>query len=162
LDGGMSFFKERDYGGCGVEESYGDKSIRQALLWKYKTFTPQVKKEFAGLILNLRGMARELSYVLAKEIKNNPKLAEVMTDNSKFFVSKYGEEADVIIKAVEKQLKSPKGFAFAIHDALNGEKAKVALHGFKYKPAYGEYILEYTKANLPKKNKTSKSKNLLR
>ena len=76
-----------------------------------------------------------------------------MKDNSKFFVSKYEKEADIIVKAIEKELKNSDTFAFYIHSSLQDNREKFALYGFKYEYKYGEDILEYTEPNSPNKDK---------
>lgn len=136
--------------GCGMEENYGHEGIRKNLYSAYKEFTPQTRKAFAGFLLSANGGATELSYVLAKETKNNLRLTEVIKDTSKFFAPKYKKEADIIIKEIEKKLRHPGPFSFFIHSALCDNREKSASYGFKYECKYGEDVLTYAKTNLKK------------
>jgi hypothetical protein len=137
-----------DVEGCGAEESFGHEHIQKSIWFGYKQFTPQARKAFAGFILGVNSGAENLSYYMAESIKNNPRLVEVIKDNSKFFESKYTQEADMIIKAIEKQLRKPRGdFAFFVHNALSTGKKEAALLGFKYEYKYGSDTLSYNAPN---------------
>jgi hypothetical protein len=155
LEGDMSFYSEEDYGGCGTEESYGHKHLQGSLVWELGKFTPQAKKAFVGVFLTVRSAVDNLPEELITDSNNNSKLAEAINDNSKFFANKYAKEADIIVKAIEKKLRSSDTFAFFIHESLQSEREKFALHGFTYRFAFGENILEYTKQNSPNKAKTA-------
>jgi len=149
MNGGMS---------CGTEESYGNKHLQKCLVWGYGKLTPQAQKAFAGFFLTTRSAIANLPDELGTAAKNNPKLAEAIKDNSKFFANNYVKEADIIIKSIEKELKNSDAFAGFVHDRLTTESEKAALYGIKYKFAYREYFLEYTKQDSPKKAKNPLNK----